>query len=97
MKIATSLPMPKTMVNDNGIRVSLVPVASEPSDAWYNQANISAKHADFADDIGRKLPSNGVGLTRIQVCVNQCGLPPAGLLAKAGVGKGSKQAKKLRS
>ena len=97
MRIAVALPMPETMKNDSGTKVDLVPIASEPENAWYNGANISPNHAEFHEEKGRRLPKSGLGLTRIQVCVNQCGVPPAKLLELAGCGKGSKQAKRLRS
>jgi len=96
MKIAARLPMPKSMRNDSGIEINLVPIASNPNDAWYARANISPNHAEFCEDKGRRLPKSGLGLTRVQVCANQCGFSPATLFALAGVGKNSKEARRQR-
>jgi hypothetical protein len=96
MKIAVSLPMPETVRNDNGELVSLVPIASKPDHAWYSGCNISENHAEFQEGRVRQLPQKGLGLTRVQVCNAQCGLPPALLFARAGGGQGSKAAKQQR-
>lgn len=96
MRIAFTLPQPKVIRTDIA-KTTVSPIASSPEDAWYSEANISENHFDAHEDKGRKVLKSGLGTSRSIIAANQCGLSPRDLLAKAGVGKGSEAAKRLRS
>jgi len=97
MKISVSLPMPKSVKTDNGVKHELEPSASNAEHAWYNGANISPNHAEFDDNRGRQLPRRGLGLTRIQVFLAQTGMTQEEFGRITKTGRGSKDAKRLRS
>lgn len=96
MRIAASLPQPVKIRTDVSVTV-VEPIASVPTDAWYSECDISENHIDCHELKGRKILKSGLGTSRSIIAANQCGLSPRDLLAKAGVGKGSLAAKRLRS